>query len=196
MADPQNNVLTNQETSESRKGRFLTALQTAAEGIRTAATIFAEMKAAGDDLTFIRPGLRQTLAAIADGRMLPEVYTSFAGPLQRKLMHSPVEIQREIVEGKTMPLMVFKGDQIETLYVRPNAVEPVLLNQLFGPDGPRSEGEQRVYLETRRAKAATFTKAAETENPVVVDHDRKGIVVKDIFIPKNKLLELMMELGE
>lgn len=146
------------ESSESRKTRFLAALQTAAEGIREAAKIYLEMRHAGDDTSFIRPGLRQTLTAIAEGRMLPEVYTAFSGPLQKKLMAAPLEVQRQVVEGKTLPLLVHKGDQVETLQVTPASLNPVLLHQMFGPDGPRLLQNPRSSLHSRQRHNPTSIK--------------------------------------
>ena len=139
------------ETANTRRERYLEGMRQAENGLKNAAQAFLEMEAAGDDVSFVRYGLRQILRAIGTGKALPECY-NFKGSLQRKLLCLPIEVQKEIVGGKPLALAVLKNDGVEALQVQASALEPLQIQQLFGRDSIRPLEEQRLWLEAQRVK--------------------------------------------
>lgn len=183
-------VVVNSAVTERRE-KYDAGMRMAEGGLRQAATAFLEMEKAGDDVSFIRSGLRQMLRAIAGGRMLPEVY-NFGGGLRQRLMSMPIAIQEMVVKGDPLPLVVLKdGEGIETLRVPALRLLPKQLQQVFGDDHVRTEGEQRVWLEAQKLGGC---KKSVISDPVVVNRKRGGIEVGNIFISKQVMLTKLMEL--
>ena len=182
------------DDKESRKARYLSGIKQAEGGFLAAAQAFCEMEAKGDDISFVRHGLRQVLRAIGGGRMLPECYTNFKGPLQRMLMQMPMDVQRDVISGAPLPLVIIKpdGQGVETLQVQAQVLEPIQIRQIFGKEAIRTEGEQRVWIEAQQLRRKPLP--STVDDPVTVNRKRDGIDVNGIFICKKALLGYMMEL--
>jgi hypothetical protein len=123
-----------------------------------------------EDLRIVR-----YLDKMAAGIVLIELVAKFYDRpnLLSRLATLTPEDQRRFIADEKIPL-VEAGSKGDTRLVRPSEMTQVQINQLFSPEGIRTEAEQVLYLsdEAKKREAPPVT-----EDPFTLNRSRKEIVI-------------------
>jgi hypothetical protein len=115
------------------------------------AAIWSELERRGEDLTDLRSGLAVYLPMIASGRLDAEAVVRFAG--NRSLLHQlltlPIEEQRRLAQGGTVPVAIQdSGGGYRVAQTPAYLLTARLAQRVFGDGHIRPPAEQAVFLET------------------------------------------------
>lgn len=177
-------------TPRDRREALQSCLAASAAQIARAAKILSDMEFSGDDLSGISPHIIRLLHRVGRQQMLPEVFTELAGRLRSRVSLLPLPMQRKILDGEPVSMVVMRENGVEVLRVDARKIEPAQVLQVFDLGRLRDESEQRAYIEAHTRRQPVSENQAEIE----VLPNRGGIRVNGIFIPKNDLLDYLRQL--
>lgn len=118
-------------------------------------------------------GMTPWLLAVGGDELYAPVVAMFIREkkLIRRLAALPFEDQKHIGDGGTVPLLVMDGATPTTLQVKlADVKDDDILDQLLGTDHIRSVAEQRIWIESRKARASL--PPPDQIGPFEIDADR------------------------
>ncbi len=128
---------------------------------------------------------------VAYGQMVPELLVTLQGEqaLLDKVATLPIPDQESIAKNKSLKVMELGGDHRK---VPPLCLTKREMSQVFGRGKIRTEAEQIGFLKDEIAKKQLATRP--TENAVLVDRKRVGIVVSGTFVSATDMAHYLGEL--
>lgn len=190
------NPLATLGTPKARREAFNAALVSSAESIQRAAKIMILMEQEGDDLAGISTNTIRMMRRIAAQQMLPEVFLQLGGRLRQRVAMLPAKMQRAIVDGTTVPLVIVgENNAFDLMQVDPRKLQPAQVTQVFDEGRMRDESEQRIWLEAMREEARGADGAAlPRPDSITLSHRPRGIKVNGVFISESEMWRYLKEL--
>jgi hypothetical protein len=177
--------------TDTLKQELARALEVTAENMVWLARLWRELERRGEDLRELRTGLRTFLPLIADGRLDAQAAVQFSGHLMmlRTLATMPIEEQRRLAAGGTIPVVVIRDGEPITRRLKADDISTRMIKQVFAPGRIRSEDEQRVIVTTLQPERA---KREKKYDRIKFDAD-KVIVWRRLAERKRLTLEGLIE---
>lgn len=188
-------------TPEQRRTAALTATGDMRHAFIRTAAIAVVMDDAGDDRPdFWTPKLWGLLLDVGRNRLIPELATGYSSkpmPWFRAIKQLPVEDQRRLVDGEPLKVVTRSrdGDDFTHILVRIQDVDSKsigLLEQAIGPEGIRTEAQQRSYLVEQDNTSYREARKRSSLPEYVVDSKRHQLTVNQPRVfTKAELLEIL-----
>jgi hypothetical protein len=183
-------------TTQELREWLVSCLEVSSRNLLELAVCVAKLEERGEDLSGIRGlGLVHHLRRIACGQLLPEVVAKFAGSptLIARIGSLPIPDQERIIAGEFLLLAVYATDgSITNRSVDPLLMDAWEIRQVFARDHIRSQSEQALILERRRAE--TKGRRPKQIGVMHMDYERGGVTVGRKFIPQADLVSALQAL--
>jgi hypothetical protein len=163
---------------------FKAALTHTAEGYRTMAQAWCELKERGEDLSAYSNPLLSMLPLVNVGALMPEMMVKYAGyPTLLRYTASlvPEEQTRLVDMTDTLPVLVtLENGETVTKSIRPIALSAPQLRQVFGDGRIRTPTEQKRHMPTPPRAVPASPAAAPTASfnllPALDDAQAKTLI--------------------
>jgi len=135
------------------------------------------------------------LRDIAYGRILAQALVEFrhSAKLLSGMKRLPLPTQRELAAGGPVAVCDFNGGKVGTRLVPILELTSFEQEQVLGPNGLRTQAEQRSWLETQGKKART-----RSQGDLIVDKKMRELVVvfgnTEVRISRAKMYDLLKEM--
>jgi hypothetical protein len=161
------------------------------DAMSRAATVFAAMEAAGDDLSQVPQHLIRMLRQINARTLLPEVVVRLSGRLRQKVALMPLAEQRRLSEpGARVLLLAASGETIE---IEAQRLTPEQVSQVFGDGYIRTPEEQRALLKPD-APARIPKRRGRPPLELEIDKERGTARINGKLLTKRQLLDIVEQL--
>jgi hypothetical protein len=137
-----------QLSTEELRAELARGLKLTAEHLFRLGQVWLELEGRGEDLSALRKGLAIYLPHIGSGRGDAHAVVRFAGSglLMRAIAALPIDDQRRLAEGGTVPLVASDG---ESQAADPLQLSPIEVRRVFVNGRVRSVAEQKELCHRR-----------------------------------------------
>lgn len=159
-------------------------------GVMLQSRVLKVFERKGFDVGKLKSGWLRLLRQVACGQVLPEAAQRFLLTIVGTYIFSlPIPDQKRLASGERVPLMLPNG---EHLLADPLEMTREQVNQVFTKGHIRSESEQRLWLEQRKAEAAK--PIPERIGKVRLDPQAGGAAIPRGFYPLADLKKIVTNL--
>lgn len=125
----------------------------------------------------VSPGLDKALRRLGAGEIHPAAWEKFRGTYVGQHIHRvDVPRQKELADGEPVKIFSFDDGHVTHRKCAIYKLDGHEQRQVLGSNGLRDAGEQRSYIEARRARKVT--KADKSPIEVVKGKRKRGIIVR------------------
>ena len=193
------------EETEFRAASIRNAIETGGRSIaqmaNDASRLLALMVKHDDPIPkWVNPRLMQSLQRIAAGRLLPEAYAQFRWS-PRLIDHigacSVAEQEKLIRDGRVSIVVVGNNGGFDTRLLPVDEMNAPQREQVFGPDGLRSETAQVAWLEAKRTSRALTTANRDMGDGsgVKIEPTRHRVVINGLAFTARQLMEMAAQIA-